>query len=122
MGSYLADEQVVLPGWMMVYGLWRRDEEPDDVDDDLNDDDDGADGQLRPGRNEPGTLGAPLGRVEDPRDAVGLGQQSAVHDGEAQADAEFLHSAHTCSRPHLQNTNQDYIRFLSNLDSYVYVK
>ena len=85
-----------------MYGLWRRDEEPDDVDDDLNDDDDSADAQLGPGRDEPGTLGAPLGRVEDPRDAVGLGQQSAVNDGKAQPDTEFLHRAHSCARPHLQ--------------------
>ena len=74
----------------MVNGLRRLHQEPDDVDEDLDEDESGADDQLALGRDEVGALGRPARRVEDPADPVGLGQESAVHQREAQADGKLL--------------------------------
>ena len=76
----LANEQVVLSRWMMVDGLRRRDEHPDDVDEDLDEHEPGADDQLRFGRDEVRSFGRSLGCVEDPSDAVGFGQERSVHN------------------------------------------
>ena len=74
----------------MVDGLRGLDQEPDDVDEDLDKDDPRADDQLRLGADEVGPLGRPVRRVEDAGDPVRLGQQGAVDEREAQPDRELL--------------------------------
>lgn len=50
------------------------------------------------GADVPWSDGGPRGRVEDPGDPVGLGQQGAVHGAEAHADTETLENAGRRSR------------------------
>ena len=61
----LADEHVVLPGGVVVDGLWRLQQEPDDVDDHLDEDEARAEEQLRLRGDEARPLRRPLRRVED---------------------------------------------------------
>ena len=63
--TYLADEHVVLPGGVVVDGLRRLQQEPDDVDDHLDEDEARAEEQLRLRRDEARPLRRPLRRVED---------------------------------------------------------
>ena len=76
----LANEQVVLSGRMVVDGLRRRDEHPDDVDEDLDEDEPGADDELRFRRDEVRSLGGSLGCVKDSSDTIGFGQQRSIHN------------------------------------------
>ena len=62
---HLADEHVVLPGGVVVDGLWRLQQEPDDVDDHLDEDEARAEEQLRLRGDEARPLRRPLRRVED---------------------------------------------------------
>ncbi|KAJ8879323.1 hypothetical protein PR048_019931 [Dryococelus australis] len=51
--------------------------------------------------NEAGPLGAAAAGIEDARDAIGLGEQRGVDDGEAEAGSEALHAAHdVCGSQH----------------------
>ena len=65
--THLADEHVVLPGGVVVDGLRRLQQEPDDVDDHLDEDETRAEEQLRLRRDEARPLRRPLRRVEDAR-------------------------------------------------------
>ena len=87
---------------MVVSGLWWWDQEPYDIDDDLNDHYGEGDGELGLGRDAAGPFGTPFGGVEDPWDSVGLGQQCPIHNGETKADAKLLDSANTCGGSNLQ--------------------
>jgi len=82
----VADEQVVLHRQVVVHRSGRIDDHPDRVDQDLDEYQAAADDELRPWRYEGRSLRA--AGVEDPRDAVGLGQQSGVNHGEAQTGGE----------------------------------
>lgn len=90
---YLADEQIVLSGGMVVDSLGWEHQEPDDIDKDLHQHQGGADHELGLGRDATGASGGPLGCIEYPRDAVGLGQEGPIHNGEADTDAELLDGA-----------------------------
>ena len=62
--THLADEHVVLPRGMVVDGLGGLEQEPDDVDQDLHEDEARAQDQLRLRRDEGRPLRSPLRRVE----------------------------------------------------------
>jgi hypothetical protein len=65
--NYLAHEHVVLPGRVVVYGLRVLEQEPDDVDEDLDEDEPRTEDDLRLRGDEAGPLGRPLRSVEDAR-------------------------------------------------------
>lgn len=77
----------------------RLQQEPDGRPDHLDGDEHRSDGQLGLGRDETGPPRRPPRALEDPRDAVGLGEQRAVDDGERKAYPEPLHPAHHRGRP-----------------------
>ena len=71
-------------------GLGRRDEEPDEADDDLPSHQRAADDELRLRADELGPLGRALAGAEDAGDAVGLGEDGGVADGEAEPQPHLL--------------------------------
>ena len=73
-----------------MYGLWWLHQEPDDVDEDLDEDQTSADDKLALWRDKVGPLGRPARGVEDPADPIGLREEGAVDHREAQANRELL--------------------------------
>lgn len=68
----VANQQIVLPGRIMMHRLGRVDYHPNSVDQNLHEHQTGTYDQLRPWRYEGWPLGAVLARVEDPRYSIRL--------------------------------------------------
>ena len=79
--------------WVVVAHAGQLDQQPAGRGHQLDGDLQRGDHYLRARTNEARTLGRAGGRVEDPRYAVGLGEEGAVDKGEAQPDADPLQRA-----------------------------
>lgn len=88
-----ADELIIVSSGVVVDGLWILEGDPEQVDDKLDADQTAADDQLRFRAQEVQFFRRFLAGVEDTRDSVRFGEQSRVHDREADADEETLESA-----------------------------